>query len=121
MDRSETDGAARVPVLGLDVDGVLVHPALELGAQNWDAYIERDLGVPPDLLGQLFFRQRWSKVVIGAAELEAELEAALAEMGSDRRASEVIEYWFRMDGRRDDEMVLLVDEWRRATGGQRRA
>jgi putative hydrolase of the HAD superfamily len=78
----------------VDVDGVLVtHP----DAGGWSANLENDLGIPPAVLHDRFFRRHWDDVVHGRAALQDRLALALAEFAPSVSPAALIDYWFKND------------------------
>lgn len=64
-------------VLMVDVDGVLIHGRPDDGLSHF-TYLERDLGLQPDLLQREFFQSCWDDIIIGREALEPRLAAVLA-------------------------------------------
>lgn len=93
--------------LMLDIDGVLVDGRPGDG-QNWKTSLMEDLGVSPSELSQAFFKVEWQDIVEGRKELMPTLEAALTRMTSPVRAKDLISYWFEMDSRIVESVLLDV-------------
>ncbi|MBY5334118.1 HAD-IA family hydrolase [Rhizobium leguminosarum] len=87
-------------VLMVDVDGVLVHGRPTDGLPLF-TYLERDLGLPIDLLQQEFFQTHWRDIIIGREALEPRLAGVLAKIAPHLSAETLIEYWFENDSRID--------------------
>lgn len=86
----------------VDVDGVLIsHP----NSGGWSANLENDLGIPPRLLQDVFFRRHWADVVHGRAALRDRLALALAELAPSVSPAALIEYWFTNDAHIDERLL----------------
>lgn len=90
----------------VDVDGVLVTGRPEDGL-HWSHDLERDLGIPPELLQRRFFARYWTDIVTGRAELRERLAPVLAEIAPAVSSEALLEYWFARDARL--EKTLLQD------------
>lgn len=93
-------------VLMVDVDGVLVHGRPDDGL-HYCTYLERDLGLRPDLLQEAFFKTHWQDVVTGRDDLEPRLAGVLEKIAPGLSAATLIDYWFAHDSRLD--RTLLSD------------
>ncbi|MBY5347692.1 HAD-IA family hydrolase [Rhizobium leguminosarum] len=87
-------------VLMVDVDGVLIHGRPTDGLPLF-TYLERDLGLPIDLLQQEFFQTHWRDIIIGREALEPRLAGVLAKIAPHLSAKTLIDYWFENDSRLD--------------------
>jgi putative hydrolase of the HAD superfamily len=96
----------------IDVDGVLVTGRPEDGL-SWSYGLERDLGIPPDLLQQRFFAPYWPDVVTGRAGLRETLAPALAEIAPTVSCETLLEYWFGRDARLNEALMLEIATLRR--------
>ncbi|SCB38526.1 HAD-IA family hydrolase [Rhizobium multihospitium] len=87
-------------ILMVDVDGVLVHgrPSDRLPLFT---YLERDLGLPLDVLQQAFFKTYWQDIVTGRDALEPRLAEVLGRIAPELTARTLIDYWFENDSRLD--------------------
>jgi putative hydrolase of the HAD superfamily len=95
----------------VDVDGVLVaHP----NAGGWSANLENDLGIPPALLHDGFFRRHWDDVVHGRAALRDRLALALTEIAPSVSPATLIEYWFNNDAHIDERLLAELRLLRKA-------
>lgn len=95
----------------VDVDGVLVtHP----DAGGWSANLENDLGIPPALLHDRFFRRHWADVVHGRAALRDHLALALTEIAPSVSPATLIEYWFSNDAHIDERLLAELRHLRKA-------
>jgi putative hydrolase of the HAD superfamily len=93
----------------VDVDGVLVtHP----NADGWSANLENDLGIPPALLHDGFFRRHWDDVVHGRAALRDRLALALAEFPPSVSPAALIDYWFKNDAHIDERLLAELQHLR---------
>ena len=91
-------------VLMVDVDGVLIHGRPADGLPHF-TYLERDLGLRPDLLQREFFQTHWGDIIIGRDELEPRLASVLARIAPHLRAATLIDYWFENDSRLDRNLL----------------
>ncbi|MFJ6327566.1 MULTISPECIES: HAD-IA family hydrolase [unclassified Rhizobium] len=87
-------------VLMVDVDGVLVHGRPSDGLPLF-THLERDLGLPLDVLRQAFFEPYWRDIVTGRDALEPRLSEVLGEIARHLPAKTLIDYWFENDSRLD--------------------
>jgi putative hydrolase of the HAD superfamily len=104
-------------VLGIDIDGVLIHPVVR--GTMWDANIKEDLGIDPADLGHGFFRKYWGEVVVGKRDLFEALSMFLSTQEADVTPGQLVDYWFHHDGVVDHEVVKVVESWRQS-GDRRR-
>lgn len=95
----------------MDVDGVLVNGRPADGAHLFTD-LERDLGIPLDLLQREFFALRWPAIVTGQRPLEPELADVLSVIAPDVTAETLIKYWFENDSRIDREVLGAISELR---------
>ncbi|NLS18436.1 HAD-IA family hydrolase [Rhizobium sp. P40RR-XXII] len=87
-------------LLMVDVDGVLVHGRPSDGLPLF-THLERDLGLPLDVLQEAFFKTYWPDIVIGRDALEPRLAEVLSEIAPHLSARTLIDYWFENDSRLD--------------------
>lgn len=97
-------------VLFMDVDGVLIkgynkNPALR---RPWDADIQRDLGIEPDLLSQHFFQKKFRSVLEGKQELLIALEESFPDIRYNGKPQDIVEYWFKGDSCVDLELLQYI-------------
>ncbi|MEG6508193.1 HAD-IA family hydrolase [Methyloligella sp. 2.7D] len=97
--------------LMLDVDGVVVNGRPEDG-KSWATDIERDLGIAPDRLREIFFEPHWPDIVIGRTPLLEALEACLPALSASVTAQDFIAYWFAKDSALDDAVLADCAELR---------
>jgi putative hydrolase of the HAD superfamily len=95
----------------VDVDGVLI---THLNAGGWSARLEDDLGIPPALLQDVFFRRHWADIVHGRAALRDRLAPALAEFAPSVSPEALIEYWFENDAHIDQRLLAELQLLRKA-------
>lgn len=97
----------------VDVDGVLVtgRPADGL---HWSHDLERDLGIPPDLLQKHFFAPYWPDVITGRAGLRETLAPVLAKIAPSASCETLLEYWFGRDARLNEALVQEITMLRRS-------
>lgn len=89
----------------LDVDGVLVDGRPQDG-RNWAFALRKDLGIDPEFLVEAFFSKIWPDIVTGKRQLVPELSTVLKHMPTDVTADELINYWFEMDSRIVERVLL---------------
>ncbi|MEJ6404485.1 HAD-IA family hydrolase [Yoonia sp. 2307UL14-13] len=104
---------AEKPVLLVDVDGVLIFPN-DPDATHWTANLKRDVGFERKALSDHFFRPFWKDIVTGKDTLMPRLEQALQAMGSTVKATDLRDYWFANDARRNVPLIAWVDAQRDA-------
>jgi putative hydrolase of the HAD superfamily len=86
----------------VDVDGVVVRAE---GGRRWDADLQADLGLAPEVLQRGFFQPHFKDVVLGRAPLRERLGIALAQIAPHLSADEVIAYWFAEDAALDHQLL----------------
>ncbi|MBX4955289.1 HAD family hydrolase [Rhizobium lentis] len=91
-------------VLMVDVDGVLIHGRPTDGLPHF-TYLERDLGLRPELLQQAFFQTHWGDIIIGREALEPRLASVLTDIAPHLNATALIDYWFENDSRLDRNLL----------------
>jgi putative hydrolase of the HAD superfamily len=104
-------------VLFMDVDGVLIkgynkNPALR---RPWDADIQRDLGIDPNLLSRHFFQEKFLSVLKGKKELLPALEEALPDIHYKGKPQDIVEYWFKGDACVDLELLNNIQSLKEKT------
>lgn len=87
-------------VLMIDVDGVLIHGRPQDGLPPF-TFLERDLGLSPELLQEEFFKPHWSEIIIGREQLMPRLQQVLSRIAPDVSAEALVAYWFENDSRLD--------------------
>lgn len=95
----------------VDVDGVLIKHPTEGG---WSANLENDLGIPPAVLHDRFFRRHWTDVVHGRAALRDRLALALGEIAPSVSPAALIGYWFKNDAHIDERLLGELEHLREA-------
>lgn len=93
-----------MPVLMVDVDGVLVHGRPQDGLP-FGTFLERDLGVSVDQLRHAFFEKYWFDIVTGNVPMRPVLESVLSKIAPDVSVESVIQYWFDHDSRLDQALI----------------
>ncbi|MBX7266896.1 HAD-IA family hydrolase [Micromonospora sp. Llam7] len=106
-----------LPVLALDVDGVVVHPHERFRGGPWDTDIQRDLGIDPRALGQHLFKPYWPEIIVGKRDLRETLDLVLPELNPDVTVDEFLGYWFTNDARLDAAVAAEIRAWRERTNG----
>jgi putative hydrolase of the HAD superfamily len=91
-------------ILMVDVDGVLIHGRPGDGLPLF-TYLERDLGLPLDMLQDAFFKTCWREIVTGRDALEPRLAEVLGEIAPGLSARTLIDYWFENDSRLDHTLL----------------
>ena len=95
----------------MDIDGVIIKsydksPDLR---RPWDADIQRDLGIDPDLLSKHFFQKKFRSVLEGKQELIDALEDSMLDIQYKGKPEDIIAYWFKGDSRVDLELLKYVN------------
>ena len=97
-------------LLMVDVDGVLVHGRPSDGLPLF-THLERDLGLPLEVLQETFFKPYWKDIVTGRDAIEPRLMEVLGRIAPELQARTLIDYWFENDSRLDhgllDELAAL--------------
>ncbi|WP_339114103.1 HAD-IA family hydrolase [Thioclava sp. GXIMD2076] len=96
--------------LMLDVDGVIV---THRKGGAWTDGLAQDMGIHPDRLKALLFRQHWEDIVTGRADLHEVLEAVLPHLTRSPDARAFMEYWFSHDTYLDQAVLAACDTLRR--------
>jgi putative hydrolase of the HAD superfamily len=91
-----------IRALMVDVDGVVVRAT---DGRRWDADLQADLGLAPDILQRGFFQPHFKDVVLGRAPLRERLGVALARIAPHLSVDEVIAYWFAKDAALDQPLL----------------
>ncbi|AYG61249.1 HAD-IA family hydrolase [Rhizobium jaguaris] len=98
-------------VLMVDVDGVLVHGRPQDGLPLF-TFLERDLGLSPELLQKEFFKPHWSEIIVGREPLMPRLESVLSRIAPDISAEALAAYWFENDSRLDHAFLDALAHYR---------
>jgi putative hydrolase of the HAD superfamily len=91
-----------IKVLMIDVDGVIV---VNPEPSGWQATLETDLGVSPEILQFAFFKPHFSDVVCGRAALRERLKPVLCEIAPDITCDQLIDYWFAHDSHLNNNLL----------------
>ncbi|WP_117193019.1 HAD-IA family hydrolase [Rhizobium terrae] len=91
-------------VLMVDVDGVLVHGRPADGLP-FATYLERDLGLPVEVLQREFFKPYWPDIVTGREPIEPRLTDVLSRIAPHLEAETLLQYWFENDSRLDEQLL----------------
>jgi putative hydrolase of the HAD superfamily len=97
-------------VLALDVDGVLLDPALG-GRGSWLEEVGGPLGLGPVQIQSAFFEPYWADIVVGRAPIEPALQTALDTLGCSLSAEEFLDQWCVADFVPDSDVVEAAREW----------
>ncbi|MUO80423.1 HAD-IA family hydrolase [Agrobacterium vitis] len=103
-----------MPVLMVDVDGVLVHGRPQ-DRLPFGTFLQRDLGVPFDELKHQFFEAHWAGIVTGKQPMRPILERVLSKIAPTVSVDALIRYWFEHDAHIDH--VLVADLHRQRQRG----
>ncbi len=90
--------------LMLDVDGVLVTGRPSDG-QPWHSELSVDLGIDIEWLRDAFFKVFWPEIVVGRLDLVPALQACLDQACVDTQAGALVDYWFSMDSKVNQEIL----------------
>ncbi len=100
---------SNLPVLLIDVDGVVVTGRIPDGA-HWFTDLHNDFDFDKSSLITHFFTPFWADIVTGRDALLPRLEEALAKMGSNTKATYLRDYWFSKHARLNQKVL----DWIRA-------
>jgi putative hydrolase of the HAD superfamily len=107
--RRSVDESMRSKIIMVDVDGVVItHP----DERGWSANLERDLGISPNMLQQLFFEPHWDDIVRGRASLRDRLTSVLPRLSVTATCDDLIDYWFSNDAHIDDRLIAELQSLR---------
>ena len=98
-------------VLMVDIDGVLVHGRPQDGLPLF-TFLERDLGLSPELLREEFFKPHWGEIIVGREPLMPRLEKVLSRIAPDVSAEALVDYWFENDSRLDHAFLDALAQYR---------
>lgn len=104
-----------IPVLVVDVDGVLLHDTDEQG-RHWSANLQSDLGVDREQLWDDLFRPHWPDIAIGKIDLLVAAQTALRRQGACCTGEEFLSYWFQRTGRINGALLEVLTAWSHRTG-----
>lgn len=90
--------------LMVDVDGVLVNGRPTDGLPYFTD-MERDLGLPIELLQKEFFAVHWPQIIIGEEAIEPALTSALTRIAPQLETETLLRYWFENDCRLDQRLL----------------
>lgn len=90
--------------LMLDVDGVLVTGRPSDG-RPWYAELQNDLGIDIEWLRRDFFSVFWNEILAGGMELMPVLQTCLDQANIDTPAHRIVDYWFSMDSKVNQEIL----------------
>lgn len=99
--------------LMLDVDGVLVTGRPSDG-RPWHSELLDDLGINIEWLRSDFFSVFWPEIVVGRIELLTALRACLDQANIETPAHRVVDYWFSMDSKVNQEILIHCQALRAA-------
>lgn len=107
------------PVLVLDIDGV-VSLAQPGAPRPWYASLREDWGLSHDeeLAPEFFLTPAFQEVLCGRLDLFVALHEYFETKGLADRLEAFVSYWFEKDAVIDHDLLSLVDDWRRRTGGR---
>jgi putative hydrolase of the HAD superfamily len=103
-----------------DVDGVLIkgYSATAGERLRWDANLQRDLGIEPDMLQKVFFERLFGEVILGKRDLLKALADVLPEIGFAGLPQTLVDYWLKNDSVVNEEMLELVHDIKAKTGAR---
>jgi putative hydrolase of the HAD superfamily len=108
--KGEKTPSMTIKVLMIDVDGVIVvHPH----PQGWSVNLERDLGLPRNILQAAFFEPHFNDVVHGRAALRERLGPVLREIAPHLTCDGLIDYWFASDSNLNLDLLQQLGRARR--------
>jgi putative hydrolase of the HAD superfamily len=99
--------------LVLDVDGVLLDPALA-GRGSWSQEFSKTFRVDASGLREQFFKPFWNDVVTGRRDIVPALEEALVKLRWNVEVDEVLRFWFETDFSPNERVLSDVRDIARA-------
>lgn len=103
---------SQLPILALDVDGVLIDGI------RWDTNLEQDLGINPGRLQREFFNRAWHQVIRGKIAIQEPLVNFLAAYPSPLSAEQLLSYWHDNDANLQRNVLNAALSWQQRTGGR---
>ena len=98
--------------LVLDLDGVVVTGNAD--GKPWYENLERDLGIrPPDLQNLFFQTADFSSLIVGEADLFEVLRHVWPQLRCDASVETFVDYWFSSHSAIDRDVLATVDRVRR--------
>lgn len=89
-----------------DADGVLIH------AEAFSRQLQRDYGIPYTKLDP-FFDGEFKQCLIGGADLKEVLKPHVAQWGWQGTVDELLEYWFRVEYKIDQDLIDYIAQLRK--------
>lgn len=86
-----------------DADGVLIN------AEKFSNQLEKDRGVSKEIT-KPFFDGIFQSCLIGKSDLKEVIEPHLKEWGWEGGVEDFLEYWFKSEHKRDEELVEYIKE-----------
>ena len=98
-------------ILVLDLDGVVVTG--NAVGEPWYENLERDLGIrPPDLQNLFFHTPRFSSLIVGQADLFEALRQIWPQLRCEVSVEAFVDYWFSSHSGLDKDVLAAVDRVR---------
>lgn len=93
-----------------DFDGVLVRSRKRNKSFLWQEYIERDLGISPEIMAKIFDQPRWNDIISGRLEFKKQLEETFQKAQVKVKVNDFIDYWLSNDLNWYPETLAFADE-----------
>jgi putative hydrolase of the HAD superfamily len=103
-----------------DVDGVLIkgYSATAGERLRWDAHLQRDLGIDPDVMKSVFFDRLFESVILGRKDLLKALADVLPEMGFEGLPQTLVDYWLEKDSVVNEETFDVIRQIKEKPGAR---
>lgn len=100
-----------------DVNGVLINGYEEDDkTRKWVKNLERDLGVDPELLTQVFFDRHFDEIILGKKDILKVLKDVLPELGFNGPPKVFLDYWLKHDSEVNEETLNIVKKLKQKPG-----
>lgn len=96
----------------LDLDGVVVFGHPEGG--RWEKNLERDLGISPVHMVEVFFNPHFGEIVTGKADLYDCLHQIWHRFDTPHSPEEFVDYWFRSHSAMNLPLLEAIKSWKGA-------
>lgn len=93
-----------------DVDGVLIdgyHANPEI-RRRWDENLQKDFGIDPDLMTEIYFNGPFTDVIVGKRSLYDSLRESGPDFGYHDDPEKLICYWFQNDSHINQDLMVYI-------------